>query len=485
MALTSVDTFTETSDIGNEFWTGIEISADIAYYGILKTASSDTRDYFIFSPTITGEYRLSWEFDFAGGDVSLFVNPNLTVLEEMFVDREAAVDGGTIVTLAAGAIYALLISYRPAVRDGFPYGFEFVLGDAIDDRGVELIGGPGSDHLEGGIGPDRLIGGGGHDVLRAAEGFDLLFGGDGDDRLEADGDGGRLFGGTGHDRLEGGGLDLQAYGGKGRDDLHVEGATGQRVIASLGPGRDALLITVGAVSEVSVHLGAGRDYMQGSAAQDMSGNDVQIVVDATMFHGGAGNDYMIGVGRLYGGADHDHLFGAQNSLVTSILVGGEGGDRLTAGSHVNRLGDRLFGGAGKDRLFGGSGRDTLDGGLGRDVISSGTGRDVIRLGGDAGKGDVVVYEQIGFSSSEQGKDRIFGFESGQDKIDLSYVAEQPHNQVPTELAFSDMLPAAKSVWYEINDIVTYVRADVDGDAVADMEIMLFDVGALTEADFIL
>lgn len=84
-----------------------------------------------------------------------------------------------------------------------------------------------------------------------------------------------------------------------------------------------------------------------------------------------------------------------------ISFGGAGADTLT-GSNINRLGDRLYGGAGNDSLNGLAGNDYLEGGTGNDSLSGGAGNDTL-LGGagqdtyviDGSAGNDVVVDQDG------------------------------------------------------------------------------------------
>ncbi len=83
---------------------------------------------------------------------------------------------------------------------------------------------------------------------------------------------------------------------------------------------------------------------------------------ADTFFGGAGGDYLDGLG------DDDVLSGGRDNDTAS---GGEGNDTLDGGSGR----DLLTGGNGDDTLLGGDGNDTLDGGAGADVIEGGAGND--------------------------------------------------------------------------------------------------------------
>ena len=277
--------------------------------------------------------------------------------------------------------------------------------DAID-------GGAGRDELFAGFGNDKLFGGAGNDVLRGEAGNDALFGGDGADIL---------FGGAGADRIVGGkGVDFASYTssaigivldllapatnagdaagdvliqienlvgshfddvirggnvansifGRGGDDT-IDGRAGNDVLRGEGGG-DTLL---GGAGNDRLFGGAGSDLLEGQ-----SGNDVA--------RGGAGND------RIGGGGGHDVLFGDSGN---DSIWGGDGNDVLR-GDAGN---DGLHGGAGDDQLIGGAGNDYLRGGSGNDLLDGGAGRNVFRF-------------DPGF-----GRDVVFGFTSGQDRLSLS------------------------------------------------------------------
>ncbi len=79
-----------------------------------------------------------------------------------------------------------------------------------------------------------------------------------------------------------------------------------------------------------------------------------------------------------------------------LIKGDAGNDKL-----YGRAGnDTLKGGSGKDKLYGEAGRDTLDGGAGNDSLYGGAGADVFRFSG------------------KWGKDKIYDFQDGLDRIDL-------------------------------------------------------------------
>ena len=108
-----------------------------------------------------------------------------------------------------------------------------------------------------------------------------------------------------------------------------------------------------------------------------------LVVRATILHGDAGNDY---------------------------LLGGSGDDTLNG----NDGNDTLLGGAGNDTLNGGDGNDILNGGAGNDILNGGAGNDI--LTGGLGV-DTLIYNVLtaGDATAGNGKDNWTDFET-QDKI---------------------------------------------------------------------
>jgi secreted PhoX family phosphatase len=75
--------------------------------------------------------------------------------------------------------------------------------------------------------------------------------------------------------------------------------------------------------------------------------------------------------------------------------------------------NRIEGGRGDDGLSGGPGHDNIDGGRGNDIIIPGTGND--RMSGGWGD-DIFVF------ADETGRDKIWDFRPGHDKLDLTGVS---------------------------------------------------------------
>lgn len=133
---------------------------------------------------------------------------------------------------------------------------------------------------------------------------------------------------------------------------------------------------------------------------------VLLPADLLQSDGSGDVDFIIGDNKsstVFTGADNDLIsgMGGRDKIFAGsgddIASGGNGRDKLFGGSGN----DMLSGGNGKDHLFGGSGDDTLDGGAGRDKLFGGWGA------------DTFVF------AAGSGKDKIIGFESGRDMIDLS------------------------------------------------------------------
>ncbi len=173
---------------------------------------------------------------------------------------------------------------------------------------------------------------------------------------------------------------------------------------------DAIVIIVvpgegGAGNDTVQGLANSNDTVIGNGGDDslkgLSGNDT--------LYGGNGND------KAYGDAGNDTAYGeAGNDSLTGgagndTLFGGGGNDRITAGDGN----DSLTGGAGNDWLKGGNGSDSLNGGSGNDTLYGGAGND--RMKGADGE-DTFIY-----GPTDEGDDRISGFEVGTDLIILNDV----------------------------------------------------------------
>ena len=199
----------------------------------------------------------------------------------------------------------------------------------------------------------------------------------------------------------------------------------------------------------------GADALAGS-----SGNDVMVGLDgADIFVGGAGAD------QIEGGAGRDTVTyaGAPVGVVARLDgIAGSDGDVLTEIENLtgSNLADRLFGDGAANVLRGGSGADRLRGGAGNDRLFGGTGADA--LNGEGGA-DVFVFN-AGDSGTGAAADRILGFETGLDRIDLTRLGDLTlaSGAVFSGLAGEVRLrPQGATVWVEV---------DRDGNGTADFAL---------------
>ncbi len=251
-----------------------------------------------------------------------------------------------------------------------------LLGGAGNDV---ILGGSGNDQLNGGAGDDQLNGGSGTDVAiyaGAAAGVAVnlsLTGaqnsrGAGIDTLTSIE---QLVGSSFNDRLTGNAASNRLTGGLGNDIL--TGDAGNDLLEG-GDGTDAL---DGGAGDDRLNGGNGSDYVIYSAATGAV--IVNLGLTTVQSTGGAGNDQLSNIERLYGSNYGDTLTG---SSVANLLSGRGGNDMINGGAGN----DTIRGDAGNDIVNGEGGNDFLTGGDGDDVITGGDGND--RLYGNAGNDNV-------------------------------------------------------------------------------------------------
>ncbi|MFV0300674.1 MAG: calcium-binding protein, partial [Paracoccus sp. (in: a-proteobacteria)] len=187
--------------------------------------------------------------------------------------------------------------------------------------------------------------------------------------------------------------------------------------------------------------------------------------------------------RLQGNAGNNSLNGGNGN---DVLLGGNGHDRLIGGGNADKLrgdagNDVLRGGTGADALFGGAGNDRLYGDGGADKLTGNGGSD--QMFGGAGQ-DVFIFNSIADSRPGATRDRIEDFTRGED-IDLRAIDANTRAGGNQAFDFNGTTAAANSVWYVQRGDDALVRADVNGDRIADLEILLNDVSTLRAGDFLL
>jgi Ca2+-binding RTX toxin-like protein len=192
------------------------------------------------------------------------------------------------------------IGGHDAAGDTFS-GIENVTGTALND----ILWGNASDNvLNAGAGNDYLRGFGGDDVLTGGSGTDVLYGDDGDDTLRI-GEGNDIaFGGNGYDWLD--------FTDTGALDIHyaTDGVLGGTFTVA-GPYTpfDGLTGTGDQVYDVEGLRGSALDdvlYFEGAPATTYTFNALD---------GGAGDDWLAGATRYYGGDGMDNIWLSRNPAV--------------------------------------------------------------------------------------------------------------------------------------------------------------------------
>jgi Ca2+-binding RTX toxin-like protein len=187
--------------------------------------------------------------------------------------------------------------------------------------------------------------------------------------------------------------------------------------------------------------------------------------------GGLGNDnYIVGAGDVAieavgEGVDTvyayaDHALAADSSVEYLIGVAGAGmtltGNELSNGIFGTSFADTIDGGGGADWLLGGAGADTMTGGAGIDIF-------ILNAIGDSGVG-------------AGNRDVITDFLDGTDRIDLSGVdaiqLSGDDNEAFSMIGTADFSGTAGQLRYVLVGGDTLLQGDVNGDSVADFEVVL-------------
>ena len=285
--------------------------------------------------------------------------------------------------------------------------------------------GLGDDLYDGaaGVTLGRVLGGVGQDLLIGGAGGDTLDGGAGLDTLLGGGGNDLLIGGTSDDEIDGGAGHDTATGGIGADTL--EG----------GEGTDLLSYALGGTIGVQVDLATGDAFL-----------------------GFAAGDVISGFENLQGGGGGDTLGAAEGGS----RLWGLGGD------------DLLLGAGGADRLLGDAGADTLVGGGGADMLAGGEGLDRFVF--------LAAAESTGGA-----RDRLLDFADGE-LIDFSAIDADPTQAgdqafaLIGSAAFGGVAGQLRVVGFG-NGVL--VQADVNGDKLADLVVMVAGHASLAAADLVL
>lgn len=166
-------------------------------------------------------------------------------------------------------------------------------------------------------------------------------------------------------------------------------------------------------------LGGGNDVYRIGNGQDVvnGGGGAHDKITGAGLSAGMILDLNTGVGTVKGTSNTTTISGFEDvdgSIFGDTITGNNKDNRLNGGNGGDTLNgsggsDTLNGGKGSDKLNGGDGNDNLIGGNGNDVLNGGAGDDL--MSGGSGE-DRFAFGPGG------GEDRILGWESGQDQLDL-------------------------------------------------------------------
>lgn len=247
------------------------------------------------------------------------------------------------------------------------------------------------------------------------------------------------------------------YGGMGTDRL-----TG-------GSGNDVFFMAEGRLNPGDQFIGGGGDdilTLRGDysganavtfAADSLSGIETVALLsvsDTRFFGGGTNYSYAVTTN------DANVAAGATLTINGARLLASE---TLTFdGSAESDGAFRIFGGVGDDQLTGGAGNDFLYGGSGADFLTGGSGADQFQ------------YQAVSESTASS-MDRLFGFASGQDRIDLSRIDANISNGAGDDAftfigdgAFSNTAGELRAFGDGMGG--AFIQGDIDGDGAADITI---------------
>lgn len=141
---------------------------------------------------------------------------------------------------------------------------------------------------------------------------------------------------------------------------------------------------------------------------------------------------------------------------------------------------------GNDVITGGQGNDTLNGGQGNDKITGGAGADI--LSGGQGSDHFIFTSHTESRPGKNNRDTITDFEKGVDKIDLSGIDASSKDAGDQSFKFiggGKFSGKGGDIKFVDTKDGTVLKADLDGDKVADFVIRFNNEVSFTADDFIL
>lgn len=254
----------------------------------------------------------------------------------------------------------------------------------------------------------------------------------------------------------------QVFVGTDGDDTYAGTSFDDKIVATLGAdtydgGEGSDLITFS-----NFETGAVVDLGNGTGPNGTVLSNIENVV------GSAFNDIILGsaeANSIKGGDGDDRMYGLD-------------GDDVIAGNAGN---DNIHAGTGNDNVVGGSGNDDITGRLGADVMSGNGGADTFRYYNPT---DGVFDSGL----AQADRDVITDFKSGKDLLDFSAMDANQTTEGDEAFVFlgtEKFTGEAGELRYQVNNKVTVLAGDVDGDGKADFKIDLSGKVDLTDLDFVL
>lgn len=308
---------------------------------------------------------------------------------------------------------------------------------------VSIARGTVIENAIGGSGVDVLVGNAVANILDGGSGVSTLSGAAGNDRLilGSGASGSTIDGGADTDTLVVNSTLSSLAGLIGIEALELNGGAGLTLTGTQFANGLANNTAVSGTGQITVNMDAGINFLSQSFA--FSGGGVTVTVNGTS------------------GID--------------IIKSGTGVHIINAGDGV----DQIRGGTAADTINGGAGNDKIIGFTGADIITGGTGSDQFRylFAGDSGLGAAA--------------DRITDYAIGSDRLNFALLDTNPGLAGVQGFAFVGNAAfsggGAASIRYTNSGADLLVQADINGDGIADMEIILQGLtgGTLTAGDFIL
>jgi Ca2+-binding RTX toxin-like protein len=359
----------------------------------------------------------------------------------------------------------------------------------LGESNIKGLGNDNDNIIYGNTGKNKLTGGNGNDTLDGGAGIDVMMGGAGNDSYYVDNFRDKVFETTTFsktDTSDSGGTDhiyssvrinLDTYNGI----KHVENLTltGNSNIFGYGNNKDNTIIgnfgrnkLKGCDGDDTLNGGNGDDLMMGGAGNDIYYVDSfrDQVFESSSFSKLDTTDAG-GTDIIYSTANVN--MNAYNGIkyVEDLILQGDG-NIFGFGNNLNNI------------ISGNNGKNVIKGGIGSDTLVSSGARDLFYVGIDA-DADLVIYTDVSHTIVGSDRDRIYQFDSGEDKISFKEIDADSTLDGVQQFTFSAIGPEANAFWLRKANNNVLIQGDVNGDLLQDFEILIVNQTSLTVNDFIL